>query len=398
MSNLIKPLWLKEINNKPRTNINIFEKEFDVHMDSDCGNFKFTIAFFRDGPLLPVMTGAAASILGMMKYLSRNGVKVVLIKCLNDFDDFSFYKKLPFKTYFLDEETFYCNRYNILSNFLKKERIDIVQFDSAEAINFQSKYIPSDIIKVFEVHNVESDLLKQYNVTLKEYEYIKNHEIRALKNADFLLFRSKENFNKYPSVNSGNFSSKIKFYKGSVDSEIIEFNERRFIEGENILFLGHLNYLPNIKALDNIAKYIAPNINKTIMVVGDLSRKVLMKYKKIKNISFYGRVDDLEKVFSKAFVGIAPLDVGSGTRIKVLDYLMAGLPFVGSSLSVKGLEENIYKYSIIEDDYLKYPNIINNIPQYFTVQKINNARKFIIKNRSWDSNISDLIKVYKSMF
>jgi glycosyltransferase involved in cell wall biosynthesis len=260
---------------------------------------------------------------------------------MRGFDDTDLYKRMPFDTYFLNEADFYRDGNLLIHKILKEEKINIAQFDSAEAINIQSHLIPREIKKVFEVINVESDLMIQQGANNEIIEYIQSEEAKTLHNADMFLFRSKENVVKFQENTRIDISHKAHLYRGGIDAKKYSYKNNRFLCGENILFLGHLNYEPNILALDDISKYIAPYIRKNILVVGDIQENLISKYKHNKNIIFKGRVDELTSVFANAFVGIAPLAIGSGTRLKVLDYMAAGLPVICSNLAVEGLEEEI---------------------------------------------------------
>ena len=62
-----------------------------------------------------------------------------------------------------------------------------------------------------------------------------------------------------------------------------------------------------------------------------------MKYENEK-VKFLGYVEDLNDIFSKTTIALAPLFEGSGTRLKILDYLSAGIPTISTNLGVEGLK------------------------------------------------------------
>lgn len=402
MNNYIKPLWLQEIEKEykfldvNKSVIKIKLGEFlEVGEEDNNSRSKKKIAFLRDGPFLPTITGAAASILGMMKALNNNGIPVILIKSVRGYDNLTYYQKLPFKVYFVNEQDFYNKKSLVIPKILKQEKVNIVQFDSAEAINIQSDLIFNDIKKVFEVHNVESDLLIQQGESKELIKYIKKQEVEAFKKSDALFFRSKENVNKFAEATQLEISKKVYLYKGSIDPTNYTFKSDRYLQDSDVLFLGHLNYKPNIIALEDIAKYIAPNILCNVLVVGDIKEQLISKFNKLKNIQFLGRVDNLDNAFNKAFVGIAPLSIGSGTRLKVLDYLAFGLPVICSSLAIEGLEVGIINHVLLENNFKKYPNLIKNVRYIFSKEKVEAARDFVLNHRSWDKTIKEVIKAYK---
>ena len=51
-----------------------------------------------------------------------------------------------------------------------------------------------------------------------------------------------------------------------------------------------------------------------------------------------GRYNRLEEIYGQAKLGIAPLKYGSGTKLKVLDYISLGLPVIGTDVALYGFE------------------------------------------------------------
>ena len=183
------PLWLKEILDKGeiRSKFNIFGKDNQFAIiykltenlikhkslqelvgkqkDNKC------IAFFRDGPFLPPTTGAVVSILGEMEALVDLGYNVYLFCCYRGWNDPYIYSNRKFNTVFINPEDFYTNRY-LVSNIISKLGISICQFDSAEAVVSQASMVHPNASVVFEVHNIEYDLLSQFGAPENEINYI----------------------------------------------------------------------------------------------------------------------------------------------------------------------------------------------------------------------------------
>ena len=63
-----------------------------------------------------------------------------------------------------------------------------------------------------------------------------------------------------------------------------------------------------------------------------------------------GEVEDVEVYLRQTSVFVAPLRVGSGTRIKILQAMSRGLPVVSTSLGCKGISVENGRHIIIEDD------------------------------------------------
>ena len=396
------PLWLNEIYEKKSS------ENCDPHLELQVGHFIYLhkheknsnvkrVAIFRDGPFLPIKTGAAASILGMTMamHARSNKYSPVLIKCVRPEDRLINYLHLPFDVLFLHRDDFYGDKSKILTQWMKENKIRIAHFDSAEAVNIHSKCIKNVARVVYEAHNIEHDLLKQLNAPKRTITYIKNQEVMACKTADLILFRSQENYNQL-NWEKSDLAKKGKIYRGAVDVDKILFNTKRRSQSSNVIFLGHLNYQPNIEALDIIKDNIAPKIKNTIEIAGDVSLNV-KRMNQHKNMKYLGRVEDLNKVFDNAYVAIAPLISGSGTRLKILDYMAAGLPVIATSLAIEGLESEIKKYIIIEDNFKNYPMYISNISKYITKDMLIKGRQYVVKKRTWKYAIVDIMNAYDSL-
>lgn len=107
----------------------------------------------------------------------------------------------------------------------------------------------------------------------------------------------------------------------------------------NVLFAGHMAYLPNYEAIKTLTGKIAPNLpeNATLTIAG---RSVSDKQKK--EISQVGAIledSPLEMlpVLANASYTILPITSGGGTRIKVLEALAAGVLVIATAKAVEGL-------------------------------------------------------------
>ncbi len=402
------PLWIEEIlqndSNKkefdlttpgqivviPKNSRKIFFGNLDQTKQN---NQKIKVAFFRDGPFLPVSTGAVTSILGMINALSKKNIEVYLFYCYRGWSDFNLYKEQNFHTVFIDPKDFYTNK-KLISTAINSLGIQICHFDSAEAINIQHQLLPSSCKLLFEVHNVENELIKQLGAHPQEIERIKEEEKQAIQNSDTVIVRSKENYDSI--LNLGCSKDKLFIYRGGITVDNIKFKKRHHLTNNNVLFLGHLNYTPNQQAVDIIATQISPKVNKNFLIAGKGSPFLQRKYSS-PNIKFLGWVDDLNHLFNQVDIALAPLITGSGTRLKILDYMAAGIPVIGTDLSVEGLELDIKKYMIVENDFSKYPNAIETLYNDTSlVTRLSvSARKYVSKERNWSNCIEDVLIAYK---
>lgn len=112
-----------------------------------------------------------------------------------------------------------------------------------------------------------------------------------------------------------------------------------------VMFVGVLNYAPNIDGVNHFLKNIWPHViskkqNVEFLIVGSsLSEKLKDKWRKHAQVNVLGYVQDIESVYRDVDVCVVPVYRGSGTHIKVMEALKYGKPAVLSHISIRGYED-----------------------------------------------------------
>lgn len=111
------------------------------------------------------------------------------------------------------------------------------------------------------------------------------------------------------------------------------------LEGESIAFLGSVDYGPNRDALAWFLAEIFPAVLKRfpaarVRVLGGGDRGDLGG----PNVDWMGRIpqEEFARAIKSATLGIAPIRLGTGVKVKVLDMMWHGLPVVCTSLASRG--------------------------------------------------------------
>lgn len=116
-----------------------------------------------------------------------------------------------------------------------------------------------------------------------------------------------------------------------------------------VIFVGNMEYLPNMEALKLIETRIAPIVRRAnkakFLIVGRSPQR-----KESNGLIFTGVVDNVAEYLVASDVAIAPLLHGSGTRLKILEYFSCGLAVVSTSVGVEGLDVKNGVHAIVEDD------------------------------------------------
>jgi polysaccharide biosynthesis protein PslH len=110
-----------------------------------------------------------------------------------------------------------------------------------------------------------------------------------------------------------------------------------------IVFTGSMQYYPNTDAVLHFAHECWPLIRSkaprvTWAIVGRNPPSSVLKLGNIPGITVTGSVPDVRPYLAAATVAIAPLRIGSGTRLKILEALAMKKAVVSTSLGCEGLD------------------------------------------------------------
>ena len=112
----------------------------------------------------------------------------------------------------------------------------------------------------------------------------------------------------------------------------------KFEERKGIAFLGGFQHPPNFECMKWFVSNIMPLFNGEVELSiygSDLTEEMIFQLKD-KNVKCIGYVDDVEEVYKKHLVFIAPLLSGAGIKGKVIGALRSGIPTVLSPIAAEG--------------------------------------------------------------
>ncbi len=171
----------------------------------------------------------------------------------------------------------------------------------------------------------------------------------------------------------------------------------RFDNNNNkIVFIGNIKYLPNKIACENFIKNIFPEIKKIhtdiqFHIIGEISKLNRLLWKKDNSVIIHGKVKKIDSLLSKAFCGLANLNVASGIQTKLLTYMSYGIPAIAS-------KQVIDNFDAISSSCL--PTYKNNKELIKLILKLKNNKNFsksismkslnVIKKFKWDNVLKEL--------
>jgi glycosyltransferase involved in cell wall biosynthesis len=130
-----------------------------------------------------------------------------------------------------------------------------------------------------------------------------------------------------------------------VDTEYFAFRDPFISDVPSVMFMGSFSYPPNTAAAYRLLRRIMPLVWKTrsdcqLWIVGQQPEPDLLAASDGNRVFVTGRVPDMRPFLQRSSVVCVPLEVGSGTKYKVLEALAAGAPLVCTPLALEGMDIN----------------------------------------------------------
>jgi glycosyltransferase involved in cell wall biosynthesis len=165
-----------------------------------------------------------------------------------------------------------------------------------------------------------------------------------------------------------------------------------------------MDYRPNIDAMLWFGNDILPQIhqhipNTLLYIVGQKPHPRLDTLRDKEHIKITGWVAEVQPYFNAADVYVAPLRMGSGTRLKILQAMASGCAVVATSTAASGLLANGQQAMIIANDESDTKQAIVGLLQNREARDVlgASAREFARKYYDWTALIPDLLAAYEEI-
>jgi GT2 family glycosyltransferase len=203
-----------------------------------------------------------------------------------------------------------------------------------------------DVHWMREQRGVDSGQLK---MSQKNIDYRKNIEINVYSKSN-VIFAITEDDKKHIQKELG-YGHNIKILSNIHDTQKIKL-------GLDIIFIGNYNHGPNVEAVTKtINIYRKFQTTKTyqslknkpkLLIAGPyLDKSIQQDIKNISQIQYLGQIDNLNYLYEKSCLMIAPLFWGAGIKGKICDAGMCGVPILTSDIGNEGIMFSHKKNALI---------------------------------------------------
>lgn len=297
---------------------------------------------------------------------------------------------------------------DVISSIILRKSVDLLHVEWTPYV----ANLPADVCSpiVVNAHNIESLIWQRYFeeernrakswYIKKQWRKFERFERRAFLKADCIVTTTEQDAH----LARSEFSAReVRVVDNGVD--ISRF--RYVTEGRdpyNLLFLGSLDWRPNIDAVRWLLSSIFPSILKRepkaqLTIVGLNPPEWLIKDVATNPaVSLHGNVPDVRPYLEKSGALLVPLRVGGGSRIKILEAMASGCPVVSTSIGAEGLHvihDQHYQAADNEHDFASAA--LRTIREPDAVQFMATAaRDAVCERYSWDLLADRLHDVWAS--
>lgn len=126
-------------------------------------------------------------------------------------------------------------------------------------------------------------------------------------------------------------------------------------DGPRLIFVGTMNYLPNIDAARYFVEQIFPRIRRalpsaSVEIVGRYPTRAVSRLGYHAGVKVIGEVAEVRSYLLRADVSIAPLRIARGVQNKVLEAMAVGVPVVATSAAIQGIDVSDGQEVLVGDD------------------------------------------------
>ena len=299
-----------------------------------------------------------------------------------------------------------------LRDLVEQEQIDIVQLEYAEMGQYapflgSARTVLTELDLSFVTsrrrrsqgfhhrYGTDRDLWVDRSSWLKLYRY----ELRACESVDQVHLMSEADAEVLaPLMKDG--ASRLRVLPNGVDTTRFRPPEDG-VRDRDVLFLGSFGHTPNLDAVEYLLEDIWPLVRLSrpdagLTLAGAHPPDRIRRCHGHNGIRVLGTVEDTVEEFQRHRVLAAPIRVGSGTRLKILEAFAAGLPVVSTTVGVEGIDCTDGEHCLIADQpgalAKQLSEVLNNPDVGATLSRV--ARRLAVEHYDWDRTCDQIRACY----
>jgi polysaccharide biosynthesis protein PslH len=169
----------------------------------------------------------------------------------------------------------------------------------------------------------------------------------------------------------------------------------------SVVFTGTMDFRPNVDAVTWFAYAIWPRVIQAVptarfYIVGRNPKSEVLNLEHESGIVATGAVRDVRPYLKGAVLGVVPLRMGGGSRLKILESMAASLPVVSTSLGAEGIDITPGENIAIADDPEEFARTIVALigDSQRRAALAANGRRLVAARYDWPGIVPELDAIY----
>ncbi len=307
--------------------------------------------------------------------------------------------------YLINPSLYYVNDFiTFIGHTIDLIKPDIVQTEFYP--NLELVYVlPNSIKKVFVQHEIHYTINEQRRNNDSKWgsmqslslNKLKAEEITAMNQYDVVFTLTQADCDKLQTdgVSTQILASPVGIEKPKIRNACSFKNK--------LVFVGAGTHSPNIEGimwfLNNVWHYIIEKHSEiNLYIVGKWNKEQIKQLLQFNNVSFKGFVPSLQDEYDGAIV-IVPILRGSGLRMKILDAVNYGSPFIATTIGAFDMKFLDNRDCYIADEPVEFANKLLELIEHADIRErfYNNSAKIVEKYYSIDHLTDKRFKYYLSL-
>lgn len=266
---------------------------------------------------------------------------------------------------------------------------------------------------VYEAHNCEFDLKKgmfsQHHRGVALANEVQNLEAKACQQADLVVTCLEADWQRlcelyhcqetpYVLVPNGVNCQEVTFVDAALRSQ---WKQKIGYSSFIFLFMGSWHQ-PNVEAVRSIIDWAKGFPEQQFLIVGSVGHAIEQEFKRVPaNVHCLGEVDARTKqvALNVADVALNPMASGSGSNLKVVEYLAGGLPLITTGFGVRALPTELQEQCWI-GDLAQFPTLMQQAidqPNLHDPLARRTARQIVEQKLDWRAIAKDYAIALKKL-
>lgn len=171
-----------------------------------------------------------------------------------------------------------------------------------------------------------------------------------------------------------------------------------------LVFTGKMDYRPNVDAMNWFVSSILPQVQAEfpeakLVIVGQKPHTSLQAIAKPGVVEITGWVPAVQPFLHAAKVYVAPLRMGSGTRLKLLEAMAAGCAIVATPAAAEGLNAEVQSAMLLAEDADSFAQSIVRLLRQPALRQERGAQAQAVvrQHYDWAALTPCLLSIYKDV-